>query len=61
MGQYRCYFFGIGNKIDEADEIEADSDAEAQIRAETLYRKRSNQVYGFEVWQAARLVHQLRT
>ena len=61
---YHCYFFGadhtpIGVVTSfEADEsFHAETDAEARMRADTMYHRRHNQIRGFEVWQANRLVY----
>ena len=63
MADYRCYFFGptaqwfgVPRSIEVAKDLRAESDDEARTVAETMYRERPNQTYGFELWQADRLV-----
>jgi len=64
MPAYRCYFLGAGMaqsrtrpSIESAENFAAEGDAEALRQAEALYRTRVNQVHGFELWQANKLVH----
>ena len=64
MPAYRCYFLGVGvarsharPSIESAENFVAECDAEALREAEALYRTRVNQVHGFELWQANKLVH----
>ena len=63
MPDYRCYFFGPTAEsrwtrvsIDAAEDLSATSDDEACAAAELSYRRRRNQMHGFEVWQGVRLV-----
>jgi len=63
MADYRCYFFGMGNSpfgapisFEAAEDFRAETDDEARMRADTMYRQRRNQIHGFEVWRANRLV-----
>jgi hypothetical protein len=65
MPEYRCYFFGTGASVfgaprvvEAAENLRADTDEQARLLAETVYRRRRNHVHGFELWQADRLVHQ---
>jgi len=64
MSDYRCYFlrpatlyFGAPSTIAATETFLAETDEQARLIAERLYRTRSNQIHGFEVWQANRLVH----
>jgi hypothetical protein len=63
MVRYRCYFLGdtksragASSSIEAAADLEAETDDGARTAAEALYRQRRNQMRGFEVWQADRLV-----
>ena len=63
MPHYRCYFLDGGRPDDGsrypfvgAENLDADSDAEARGKAEALYRARNGHGQGFELWQAGRLV-----
>lgn len=53
MAQYRCYFLA-GECIKAAEDIEADDDAGALMKAEELILKSS--FLAVEVWQEKRLV-----
>jgi hypothetical protein len=64
MADYRCYFlrpatlfFGAPSSIETTEEFLADTDEQARLVAETMYRQRQNHSHGFEVWQGTRLVH----
>jgi len=64
MADYRCYFFGtrsspfgVPSSVEAAENFHAETDDEARMRADTIYRQRRNQIHGFEVWQANRLVY----
>jgi hypothetical protein len=62
---YCCYFFGpittssfgASSSIDGVENFCAETDQNARMKAETMYRQRCNHVHGFELWQANRLVH----
>lgn len=64
MADYRCYFlstgdscFGAMQTIAIADNFPANTDDEARLMAETLYRRQPDRSHGYEVWQANRLVY----
>ena len=64
MNEYRCYFlrpptlrFGSPSSIDTTEEFRAETDDQARLVADTMYRKRSDQAHGYELWQGSRLVH----
>lgn len=64
MAEYRCYFsgasnspFGVSKLFEGAESFPAETDDEARMRAGIMYRQRRNQIHGFEVWQASRVVY----
>lgn len=40
-----------------AEDMDAETDEEARRKAEAMYGEQRNRAYGFEVWQANRLVY----
>lgn len=64
VASYRCYFFGTASpflgttsSIERAENMDAETDEEARIKAEAMYGQQRNRAYGFELWQANRLVY----
>lgn len=63
MTEYQCYFFGTdarpsaaAHSFESADNFQAETDDEARMTADMMYRRRRHRPYGVEVWQANRLV-----
>lgn len=63
MTEYQCYFFGTGNppfaaahSFEPTETFHAETDDEARMTADMLYRRRRHRICGVEVWQANRLV-----
>jgi hypothetical protein len=54
---YRCYFLDPQSKIRDIDVIEAETDAEALERAETVFRAKGARFSGYEVWDRERHIH----
>ncbi len=53
---YRCYLTNNG-KIETVEALDVATDEQAVREAEQVFRGRSEQFSGFEVWQLARFVH----
>jgi len=57
--QYRCYLLDLNSKFAGVEIIEADSDADAVARADTLFRERGAGYSGVEVWDRARCIERI--
>lgn len=54
--QYRCYFVNLHASIERAEIIDADCDADALARADTMFRAEGAGFSRVEVWDRARRV-----
>ena len=59
MNGYHCYVLNKEGKISGRDDIEAESDADAMIKAEMVAVGLSDECPEVEVWREARLVGRL--
>ena len=65
VADYRCYFFGHPtastfsalSSIEAPENLSAETDDDAGMMAESIYRQRRNQIHGYELWQGTRLLH----
>ena len=53
---YRCYFLDLHSKIAAVEIIQADTDADAVLRADILFRERGAGYTGIEVWDRGRRI-----
>jgi len=67
MTHYHCYFlrpatlqFGAPTAIDTAEDFPAETDDQARLIAEAMYRRRCGETHGFEVWRGTTLVYRQR-
>jgi hypothetical protein len=58
MTSYRCYQLNAQNRIQRAHDIEAESDADALLRAERVIET-SADLPSLEIWQGKRIVGRL--
>jgi hypothetical protein len=63
MTEYQRYFFGTdarpsaaAHSFEPTDNFQAETEDEARMTADMMYRRRRYQLYGVAVWQANRLV-----
>ena len=56
MNGYHCYVLNKEGKISNRHDIEAESDADAMLKAETIVAGLSHEFPEIEVWRESRLV-----
>ena len=56
MPSYRCYFLDLHAKIAGVEIIEADTDSEAIVQGDTVFRDKGAGFSGVEVWDRGRRI-----